>query len=53
MKQQHMERKLSKKVYDRIDAMQREEREKVKQGKKPFYPKKSAICKRQKVIIIG
>jgi hypothetical protein len=42
MKQHHTERKLSLKVMDRIDTMKKEEKEKVKQGKKEYFLKTSA-----------
>lgn len=43
MRQQHNERKLSANVSSKLSQLQKEEREKVKQGiKKPFYLKNSA-----------
>mmetsp|Transcript_1752 Transcript_1752/g.2982 ORF Transcript_1752/g.2982 Transcript_1752/m.2982 type:complete len:299 (-) Transcript_1752:936-1832(-) len=42
MKQQSKERKRGVKVMERLEHMKRDEREKVKQGKKPFFLKKSA-----------
>lgn len=42
MRQQHNERKLSANVSSKLSQLQKEEREKVKQGiKKPFYLKNS------------
>lgn len=43
MRQQHNERKLSANVSSKLSQLQKEEREKVKQGiKKPFHLKNSA-----------
>lgn len=42
MKQQAKERKRGLRVMERLDSIRTEEREKVKQGKKPFFLKNSA-----------
>jgi hypothetical protein len=41
MKQLSKERKRGLRVMERMEALRKEEREKVKQGKKPFFLKKS------------
>lgn len=41
MKQQSKERKRGLRVMERLDSIRTEEREKVKQGKKPFFLKNS------------
>ena len=41
MKQQAKERKRGLRVMERLDSIRVEEREKVKQGKKPFFLKNS------------
>lgn len=38
-----LERHRSSKLQDKLSAIKSEEREKVKQGKKPFFLKRSAI----------
>ena len=41
MKQVDTERKRAKRLMERMEQIQSEEREKVKAGKKPFYMKNS------------
>lgn len=43
MKQKHSERKRGLRVMERMEALKREEKEKIKQGKKPFFMKASAV----------
>lgn len=41
MKQQLNERKLALKAMERIDTMKQEEKQKIKEGKNPYYMKNS------------
>jgi hypothetical protein len=41
MKQQAKERKRGLRVLERLDSLRSEERDKVKQGKKPYFMKNS------------
>jgi hypothetical protein len=41
MKQQAKERKRGLRVMERLDSLRSEERDKVKQGKKPYFMKNS------------
>ena len=41
MKQQHAERKRGLAVLNKLDELKKEEREKIKSGKKPFFLKES------------
>ena len=43
MKQQHAERRRGLKVLERLDQLRSEEKEKISNGKKPFYLKPAAV----------
>ena len=43
MKQEATERKRGLKLMEKLDEIKGQERDKIKQGKKPFYLKKSAV----------
>jgi ribosomal RNA-processing protein 36 len=43
MKQQSKERKRGLRVMHRLDSLHREERQKVKEGKKPFFMKRAVV----------
>ena len=43
MKQQSKERRLSRQVTERLEQIKSVEKDKLKQGKQPFYLKRSAV----------